>query len=105
MEEAGEGWRVMGALTKGGRGVRKEEEEERKKLEEKGELIPWRQTLEVNNNNNNNGMGREGNRRESQDPVADVPSGASLYDDQRMIVKGIEGNPRALWLMFHRESY
>jgi hypothetical protein len=85
--------------------VRKEEEEERKKLEEKGELIPWRQTLEVNNNNNNNGMGREGNRRESQDPVADVPSGASLYDDQRMIVKGIEGNPRTLWLVFHREPY
>lgn len=34
----GWGW---GALTKGGRGVRKEEEEERNKLGEKGELIPW----------------------------------------------------------------
>lgn len=30
-----------GVLTKGGRGVRKEEEEKRKKLREKGELIPW----------------------------------------------------------------
>ena len=30
-----------GALTKGGRGVRKEEEEERKKLGEKSELILW----------------------------------------------------------------
>jgi hypothetical protein len=33
----GWGW---GALTKGGRGVRKEEEEERKKQDEESELIP-----------------------------------------------------------------
>lgn len=71
----GWGW---GALTKGGRGVRKEEEEERKKLGGKGGtyVLGRKQTT---------GDQRRGNvKREA---------------------KGRAGNPRTLWLVFGWEHH
>ena len=80
MEDAKQdGWGMGGSYQVWVRCVRKEDEEERKKLEEKGELIPLGETqtrtLESKQQQ------RDGKRREAKgnpgpDPVAGVPSGA-----------------------------